>query len=193
MIDYNNIISSLTKNIDLGDEEVNFFISHLSLKKFKKNQFLLHSDSICKFDFFITKGLVKEFYVDDKGKEYILKFAKEEQWTCDYNSYFKGEPSKLNIQALENVEAYSIEVKDTESILNRYPILEKSFREYFLETLTALQLRFLESFSKNINERYSVFLINYSDILHRIPQKLIASYLGVSPEFLSKIKKLNLD
>jgi CRP-like cAMP-binding protein len=189
MIKYQNIIDDLTQNVTLTENEIDYFISHLKPRRFKKNQFLVQEQSKCQTDFFIINGLVKEFFTDINGKDFIFRFVKENDWSSDYGSYLTGQNATLNIQALESVETLSIESSDTQKILSKYPVFEKVFRIYFQSSYSSLQLRLFESISKNAEERYENFLKQYYDISQRIPQHQIAAYLGVSPEFLSKIRQ----
>lgn len=186
---YQNIIENLSKYAHLNKEELNYFTSHLTVRKFKKRQFLVQANDPCQYDYFINKGLVKEYFTDPNGKDFIFRFVQENDWSSDYQSYFNGTFSKLNIEALEHTETFTIDRSDTNKIMEKYPVFEKTFRIYFQNTYSRLQNRLFVIVSKTTEQRYSEFLANYPNLVNRIPQHQIAAYLGVSAEFISKIRQ----
>ncbi len=193
MTNFKNILNSINQYVRLTKDEADFFTSHLILRRFKKRQFLVQADEPCRNDYFIVSGLVKEYFTDISGKDFIFRFVQENDWSADYGSYMTGNNATLNIQALEEVEAFCINYTDTEHIMQTYAIFEKCFRIYFQKAYTALQSRLFDSLSKSVEQRYEEFMQNHFDLSQRIPQHQIAAYLGVSPEFLSKIRQCSLN
>jgi CRP-like cAMP-binding protein len=189
MTDYKNILKSISNFVNLNKDEADFFVSFLKQKRFKKKQFLVQADDPCKFDYFITKGLVKEYMTDFSGKDFILKFVQENDWTSDYDSYFTGKPAQISIEALEEIEVLMISYADIEILMKTYPVFEKCYRIYFQQVYSQLQVRLASSLMQTVEQRYNDFISNHFALSQRIPQHQIALYLGVSPEFLSKIRQ----
>jgi CRP-like cAMP-binding protein len=115
--------------------------------------------------------------------------VQENDWTSDYESYLNGKDATMNIEALEDVEAFQISYPDNEILLKTYPKFEKCYRVYFQKSYSELQQRLFESLTKTVEQRYEDFLERHFDLSQRIPQHQIAAFLGVSPEFLSKIRQ----
>lgn len=189
MIDYSPILRDASQYFEISKEEEAFLISLIQVKKMKKKQFLVQAHEPCKYDYFIVSGLVKEYFTNLKGKEFVIRFVKENDWTSDYESYLEGKNAILNVEAIEDVVAFAISHEDNERLLAAYPNFEKCFRKYLQRAYSALQLRLFETHAKTVKQRYEDFLERHFDLSQRVPQHQIASYLGVSPEFLSKIRQ----
>ena len=189
MVDYSLIIKDASQYFQISKEEEDYLISLIQIKKFKKRQFLIQSNEPCKYDYFLVSGLVKEYFTNLHGKEFVIRFVKENEWTSDYESYLSGKDATLNVEALEDVTAFAISYQDNEKLLETYPNFEKCFRKYLQKAYSSLQYRLFESHTKTVKQRYQDFLERHFELSQRIPQHQIASYLGVTPEFLSKIRQ----
>lgn len=174
--------------IALTQEELNFFHSVLQVKQFKKKTFLLRAGEICEYESYINKGCVKVFYIDENGSEVILHFAIENWWIGDITSFTQRTASNLYMEVLEDSELFMINYADKEKLYEKVPKFERIFRLMIQRTHTSLMNRLISTMSKPAEERYLDFISRYPSIPQRVPQHLIASYLGISPEFLSKIK-----
>lgn len=155
----------------------------------KKKDFLFQQGNVCKYQGFVTKGTFRIYYTDDKSLEHVLYFAFENWWVGDIASFFNQEPSALNAQALQDSEILLIDLPTQEKLLNDIPALEKVFRVITQRNLTVLQKRFLITVSANAEGRYNELLQRCPTIEQMVPQHQIASYLGILPESLSRMKK----
>jgi CRP-like cAMP-binding protein len=173
----------------ITDEEFEYFKNLFIPKKLRKRQYLLQEGDVCKYQAFIVKGLLRSYTVDEKGNEHVLQFASEGWWLADLSSYLNNEPSFLNMDALEDVEILLLSKTSWESAMEKIPALEHYFRIIIQNHLVTTQKRLLESLSETAEEKYNRFIKIYPDCLHRLPQHMIASYLGVSRETLSRIRK----
>ena len=177
------------KLINLTSEEMEQFCKPFVLKKVKKKQFILSEGEICRFEAFVNKGCFKIFYLDTKGIEHILYFAVENWWIGDIDSFTTQTPAQLNIEALEDSEIMLIGKKDKEELYNYLPKVDRLFRIMGQKTFVALQRRMLDSLSKTADKRYLEFITRYPKMVPRLTNLQIAAYLGISHEFLSKIRK----
>jgi CRP/FNR family transcriptional regulator, cyclic AMP receptor protein len=182
----NQYIHSCTQ---LTATQIAFFDSQLVSKKISKKTILLQEGEICNFEAFIVKGCVKTYYIDKNGFEVILTFACENWWVSDISSFQEHKPSKMFIETIEETELLLLTPQSKELILQTIPELERMFRLMVQRHLATYQERLFGNLSLTAEERYEKFLEKYPDLPQRIPQHLIASYLGISPEFLSRIRK----
>ena len=183
------ILANLAQYVNLSENEAGYFLSLLKMRRYKKKQYLVQTYDKTEFDFFLVEGLVKEYITDFEGKDYIIQFVKENEWTTDYDSFLTGKEAKLNIQAIEDVVTYAVNFADLQLLMKTYPIFEKCYRVFFQQAYTSLQLRLVDYHAKTAEQRYIEFLENEFELSQRLPQHQIASYLGVSAEFLSKIRQ----
>ena len=182
LLDYINRIVELTK------EEERILVSLISIRKLLKGQFFLQQGDICKFSGFVISGCTKTFYVDDEGQEHVLMFSVEDWWTSDMGSYIAQKPADFNVQCLEKTVLIQFSYEQQEEMLRNIPKLERFFRIIVERAFVASQKRVVRNLSMSAKDRYLFFRNEYPKIEQRIPQYLIASYLGITKEFLSKIK-----
>ena len=183
LIDYINRIISLT------DEEQSILKSKISVRKYLKGQYLLQQGDVCIFSGFIVSGCTKTFFVDDEGQEHVVMFSIEDWWASDMGSFISQKPADFNVQCLENTELIQLSYENQKSLLEEVPKLERFFRIIIEKAFVASQKRIVRNLSMTAKESYVFFRNQYPLIEQRIPQYLIASYLGITKEFLSKIKK----
>ncbi len=175
--------------IDISDEKLEKYCSAFSLQKIKKKEFLLKEGEICEFEGFVVSGCFKVFHTHHNAAEQILYFGIENWWISDIDSFVNRIPSKLNIQALEDSEILLIPKKEKEKLYAEMPEIERLMRLKFQKSIIALQRRIIDNLSKPSDERYVQFLKDYPQTANRLTNIQIAAYLGVTPEFISRIRK----
>lgn len=182
------LYKNIQEKITLTEDEFNYCKTLFLPKKLRKRQYLLQEGDVCKYQAFVVKGLLRSYTIDEKGNDHILQFASESWWLADLSSYLNNEPSFLNMDALEDVELLLLSKPSWEQAMEKIPALEHYFRIIIQNHLVATQKRLLQSLSETAEEKYNRFLITYPECVPRIPQHMIASYLGVSRETLSRIR-----
>ena len=175
--------------VDISDEKLERYCNAFILRKIKKKDFLLKEGDICEFEGFIVNGCFKVSHTDRNASEQILYFGIENWWISDIDSFINGIPSKLNIQALEDSEILLISKENKERLYQEMPEIERLMRLKFQMSIIALQRRIIDNLSKSSEERYVGFLKDYSKTAHRLTNIQIAAYLGVTPEFISRIRR----
>ncbi len=185
---FSAINSSVSKYVSFTEEEINIFDEALQLKTVPKKTFLLQEGEICRFEAFINKGCIRTYYLDEKGAEVTLQFAVEHWWVSDIASFHEQKPSRMFIETLEDCELLTLNPESKEVLLRKAPCFERMFRLLVQRNLSRLQERIFHTISMNATEKYLDFLAHYPEIPNRVPQHYIASYLGFSPEFLSKVR-----
>ena len=158
-------------------------------KRIKRRQFIHHEGDVCKYANFVVQGCLKMYMVDENTKEHNLQFAIENNWIGDLGSFHSGEPSKLYVEAIENSIILQITKENLYRLYDEYPKFNKIFRIMKENQIVEYQKRILQNISSTGEERYLDFLNHYPDLFNRISNVQIASYLGVTPVFLSMIRK----
>jgi CRP-like cAMP-binding protein len=182
------IIEYISRYVELTDDEVAVFSSFLKITKVKKRQFIVQPGFVCRHKSYVLKGAFRGYLVDNEGKEHTLSFAIEDWWISDYSSLIYQEPATLFVEALEDSILIQIDYEDEQTFLKEIPKLEKFERIITQRSLAFHQKRLLSNFTKTAEERYDEFMSKYSAIAKRVPQYALASYLGFSTEYLSKIR-----
>jgi len=180
---------NITNHISISDNEMEAFCNFFQSKTIKKKHFLLRDGEVCKFEAFVTKGLFRVYHIDSTGFEQVLYFAIENWWITDIDSFTNERPSQLFIEALEDSEVLFISKKDKEYAYENFPKVEKLFRIMTQKTHVALQRRMIDNLSKTADQRYLDFIKKHPQFHQRLSNLQIAAYLGISHEFLSKIRK----
>ncbi|QEM08994.1 Crp/Fnr family transcriptional regulator [Mucilaginibacter rubeus] len=158
-------------------------------KKLRKRQYLLQEGDVWKYNAFITKGLVRFYSVDESGRENIVSFAKENWWTGDRASLLTGEPSKNNIDAIEDTELILITKTNFDRLCQEIPALNDMVNAIINKSFITSQNRIHAAISFTAEQKYLDFVQKYPDLSLRVPQAMIASYLGITPETLSRVRK----
>jgi len=158
-------------------------------KKLRKRQYLLQEGDVWKYNAFITKGLVRFYSVDENGRENIVSFAKENWWTGDRASLLTGEPSKNNIDAIEDTELILITKTNFDRLCQEIPALNDMVNAIINKSFITSQNRIHAAISFTAEQKYLDFVQKYPDLSVRVPQAMIASYLGITPETLSRVRK----
>lgn len=176
------------KGVTLSQKEKDIIFSAFKTVHVKKKEYLLKAGEVCDFEAFVIQGCFKKYCLDDKGDERIIHFSIEDWWIADLESYNTNEPSRTSIQALEDSEILYITKERKEALYEEIPILERIYRRMTQQECAALQRRIINKLSLNATEEYEYFCIRYPTLLQRLTNIQIASYLGISQEFLSKIR-----
>lgn len=182
------LLDYIGKHVSLTSEEEKALLSKVKTRKFLRGQYVVQQGDICKYENFVLAGCLKTFYVDQEGQEHIVMFAIENWWTSDLGSFISQQPADFNVQCLENSEVIQVSFEDLESLYLEIPKLERFFRIIIQKGFAASLKRIVNNFSLPAKERYLRFREQYPQIEQRVPQYLIASYLGMTKEFLSKIR-----
>ena len=185
---YDTFLEYLDRKILLTNDEKELIRSISILKKLRKKQYLLQEGDIWKYHAFITKGCMRMYAVDDKGLEHIIYFGIENWWIGDRESLLSQAPSRLNIDATEDSEVILFTDPNFEMICSKVPAFRDMVHAIISKSLNVKQNRILSGISKTAEEKYMEFIQKYADFAMRIPQAMIASYLGIKPETLSRIR-----
>jgi CRP-like cAMP-binding protein len=185
---FENINKNVSKSAVFSDAELARLDALLQVKHFPKKTYLLQEGEICNFEAYINKGCVRTFYIDENGFEVTLMFSIEDWWIGDIASFYEQRPSNLFIETLEDSELLSFNPVTKEMLLAEIPKFERVFRLMVQRRLAATQNRLINSMAKPAVDKYLDFIQRYPTIPQRVPQHYIASYLGISPEFLSKVR-----
>jgi CRP-like cAMP-binding protein len=179
----------LSKHISLNRDEFDSFTSLLKSTSLKKGEFLIHAGDICKYESFVTRGCLKSYYEDENGFEHILDFCIEGWWADDLFSFFTQTPSQSSIKAIEHTDVLKINKQDLEDVYQKVPKFERFFRLLFQRAYIAQREQINLILSTPAQERYLLFLKKKPYAEKRFSQRDIASYLGITPQFLSALKK----
>lgn len=175
--------------VAITEEEFSYCKTLFVTKKLPKRQYLLQQGDVCKYQAFVEKGILRSYTIDEKNNEHVLQFASEGWWMADLSSYLNDEPSFLNMDAIEDAELLLISKNSWETAMQKIPKLEHYFRIIIQNHLVATQKRLLQSFSETAEEKYLRFLQTFPKCEQRVPLYMIASYLGIKRETLSRLRK----
>jgi CRP-like cAMP-binding protein len=182
------LLKYISDYIALTPEEEQLLDSRVITRKYLKGQYVVQQGDVCRFESFVLSGCLKLFYIDPEGEEHIAMFAIENWWTSDFGSFLTQTPADYNVQCLENTEVLQISYDNLQLLYEEIPKLERFFRIIVQKAYVASQKRVIRSFSLTAKEKYLRFREEYPQIEQRVPQYMVASYLGITKEFLSKIR-----
>lgn len=185
----NKLIDYFSKILPLNNDEIAAVKLLFKERRIKRRQFILQEGDVCKLNTFVIAGCFRMFFVDENGKEHNIQFAIENWWIGDLGSFHSENPSKLYIEALENSTVLQIKKKDQISLFVNQPKFNLIFRVFTENALVGSQRRVLQNISSTAEERYVDFINRYPLLANRVSNVQIASFIGVTPEFLSKLKK----
>ena len=183
------LLSNISRHISLTTEEIVFFTSLLNSKSIETGAYLLREGDVCRYSTFITKGCLKTYYADENGVEHIVDFLVEEWWADDLYSFFTETAATSNIKAIENTDVLQISKNNLELLYQKIPKFERFFRILFQNAYISQRDQINLILSAPAEERYILFLKKKTYAEKRFSQKDIASYLGITPQFLSTLKK----
>ncbi len=188
-VPYEALRSHFSKRIDLTHQEFESIRALFVPRKVKKRQFLLHEGEVCRFVAFVTKGCLRSYTIDDRGEEHIVQFAIEDWWIEDIRSFQTGTPTTYNIDALEDSEVLLIDKPSADKLFTLGPKIEHFFNFLSQNAMAALERRITTFLSMSAEEKYLDLLKTYPNLVQRISSRHISSYLGITPESLSRIRK----
>jgi CRP-like cAMP-binding protein len=182
------ILQNIARHVTLTPEEQHLFLSKTEVQNYKAKTMLLNSGEICKYSYFVNSGLLRSFNINDHIVEHVLSFACEGWWIGDIYSLLSQKPGNLFIEVLEEAEVVLLSKANQEALYREIPKLERFFRIITENSLVAHQERLMDNLSLSADERFEKFCKKYPSLIQKVPQKHIASYIGVTPEFFSKMK-----
>src|SRR5687767_11907414 len=186
---FEKLIEGIGQKVALSSTELETLKSFFIPKKIRKRQYILNAGDVCQYITLVEKGLLRSFTVDDDGHEHVVQFASEGWWISDVGSFVSGKDALYNIEALEDSELLHLTRQGMEELLIQLPVMERFFRLLMQNNIIALQRRVVAYMSLSAEEKYLKLMEVAPDILNRASQQHIASYLSVTPETLSRIRK----
>jgi CRP-like cAMP-binding protein len=185
---YDLILQNIAKHITLTTAETNHFISLLKLEAIKKKTILLREGQLCNNIYYVSSGILRAYHLDKDGKEATIMFALSDWWITDMFCFVNQQPAMLFIEAVENSTIVALQKKDLDNLFVEVPRFERFFRIIMQNAYIREQVRVIQNLSLSAEERYQHFLNKYPQIVKQVTQKQIASYLGITPEFLSSVR-----
>lgn len=185
---YPEILAHIKRYVQLQPREEQLVCNMLELKKYKKKEFLLEPGKLCPGNYFVLKGCVRQYFVNNKLNEQIVAFGLENWWIADQDSLLNKQPSTCYIQTVEACEVLLLTEKNRIALFEQVPAMESYFRIMMQKAFVAAQRRIGFIFNMNDEERYRHFSKLYPDFMQRVPQYMLASYLGFTPQFLSRLR-----
>lgn len=186
---YSQINESISRYVSFSKEELDIFNALLEYKTVPKKTIMLHEGEMCNFEAFVVKGCVRKYYIDENGFEVIIQFAIENAWVGDISfSMYENKGSNIYIETLEDSEFLIFSPETKEELFEKAPRFERAFRILLQRHLAVTQNRLFNTIAKSATEKYLEFIEHYPTLPQRVAQHYIASYLGISAEFLSKIR-----
>ena len=177
----------IEKRVPLTDDEFAFVLAHFTLKKYKKHQFLIQEGEPVRYSYFVVSGLLKLVYTDELGRQHIVSFAMEDWWETDFQAYFTQTRATMSLDCLEDTEVFCLSLENYHTLCDGLPTFERFFLQLTIAGSIAAQRRILSLLTTQAKERYEQLLKQYPTLIQRIPKTLLASYLGVSRETLSRL------
>ncbi|HEX5001712.1 MAG TPA: Crp/Fnr family transcriptional regulator [Bacteroidia bacterium] len=183
------LINYFENYLPFTEKEKSVVEEYFKERRIKRRQFILHEGDVCRHTTFVIEGCFRTYMMDEKGKEHNLQFAIENWWIGDIGSFHSEKPSRLFIEAIENAVILQCKKEDLLKLFEDYPKFNRIFRVLAENAMVSLQNRILQNISSTAEERYIDFVERFPHFINRISNVQIASYLGVTPEFLSAIRK----
>jgi CRP-like cAMP-binding protein len=183
------LLTNLAMHLTLSAEETQSVVMALRPRRLRRRQFVVQAGDVCQFESFVVRGCLRAFYTDTNGFEHNVLFAIEGWWIADLASFLTQTPATLDVEVLEDCELLQLDRAALEGLYERVPKLERYFRLILQNAFIAQQQRILAGISAPAEARYRAFRAKYPQLEQRLPQRHIASYLGITPEFLSKVRK----
>ena len=187
--EFKGILENIEKYVTLTEGETKKLVSIIQISKIKKRQFIDQPNYVCRYRNYVVKGAFRSYFIDNEGKEHTVQIALEDWFVSDFYSYITQTPATLFVEALEDSVILQMTYDDIERLCKEIQALSEYFRITTERAFAFSRKRALSNLSLTAEERYLEFLRRYPNMVKRVPQKIIASYLGFTPEFLSKIRK----
>ncbi len=184
-----NLIQDIRKHISLTDSDIATLSRYIEQKSYKKKEYVLQENGFCRHLFFVEKGCLRMYFINDKAVEQIVQFAIDSWWISDLKSFNNSAPSDYYIQTIENSKITSISIEKLDHLLNELPKLERYFRIIMQKGFAAAQLKSKLMYEMSKENFYNHFCSSFPEFVQRVPQYMIASYLGLTPEYVSELRK----
>lgn len=182
------LIKYFNNLIPLNNEEIELVSTYFKPRLYRKRQYVLQEGDVCNHFNFVVRGCLRMYKVDDKGNIHIIQFASENWWLTDIGSFHERKPSELNIDALEDTMVLQISYDNLIALYTQVAKFDRIFRVLIENSFVTLQNRLLKNISSTAEDRYNSFIEVYPHLSNRLPQTQIASFLGITPEFLSRLR-----
>jgi CRP-like cAMP-binding protein len=186
---FENLIECIKEKVDLNENDIEILKPFFIPKKVRKRQYVLNAGDVCQYITFVDKGMLRSFTIDSEGNEHVVQFAIEGWWVSDVGSFVSGEEALYNIEALEDCELLHLKKPGMDELLMKVPLMERFFRILMQNNVVALQRRAVAYMSLSAEEKYLKLMEVAPDIMQRASQQHIASYLSITPETLSRVRK----
>lgn len=186
---YTHLLAHISKHVALDADERALVTTFFEPRQLKRKALLLEQGQVSTYEAYVNKGCLRAFYTDDKGEEHLIRFAVEDWWMGELSSFHTQTPSLYTIEALEDCHLLLYTRPGKDALLDRLPKLEKFFRLLYQTSTMALQRRIIHHVSQTAEERYTEFTAMYPRLDQRLPQYMVASYLGITPQYLSQIRR----
>ena len=186
---YPGFIAHIRRYVDISNDEVLILEKYLQPMELKRREYLLREGDVCSSNYFVEKGCLRMFFNNDKMVEQTTQFAIEDWWLSDYFSFARQTPSEYAIQAVEKSVVVAIDYQSQDKLFSEVPQMERYFRIMMQRALSASQLRVKMIYQLSKEEMYRHFNRSYPQFFQRVPQYMIASYLGLTPEYMSELRK----
>lgn len=182
------LIDNILKHVALSPQEQEHFLSKTEIRHYKAKTILLNDGEVCKYSYFVNSGVLRSFNINDHIVEHVMSFACQGWWISDMYSLISQKPGNLFIEVIEDAEVILLSKENQEQLYHDIPKLERFFRILTENALVANQQRIMDNLSLSAEERFEKFSKKHPSLIQQVPQKQIASYIGVTPEFFSKMK-----
>ncbi|WP_295222628.1 Crp/Fnr family transcriptional regulator [uncultured Chryseobacterium sp.] len=192
MDSFQPLIEHISKKISLTEDEMKEFISYFKVTKIKKRQFIIQPDFVPKYRNYVVKGAFRAYVVADESEEHTVQFAIEDWWISDYNGYIFQQPASMFVMALEDSIILQIDYASEQDLKTANPKFETFFRKMAEGSVAAMQRRLISNLTKTAEERYEEFEQKYPSIAQRVPQYVLASFLGMTTQYLSKLRNIRV-
>jgi len=189
-MDYQPLKEHILKKVNLPEAELEQFVSFFQQKKIKKRQFIIQPEFVAKYRSYVLQGALIGYVVDDEGQEHIIQLAVEDWWISDYNSYIFQQPATMFVMAIEDSVVLQLDFKDEQILKTMHHSYETFFRTMAENSMAHMQKRVISNLTKNAEERFREFEAKYPKMSQRFPQYVLASFLGMTTQYLSKLRNL---
>lgn len=188
-MDFKAILENISNHVSLDKKEIDLFTSLLTVKEVSKKKFLLQEGKSCSSIHYVHSGILRAYCYDKEIHERVIMFAVQDWWITDIHGFATGKPAIVNIEAIEDSVVLELQKEDLDQLYSKVPKFERVFRILMQNSYIREQLRTTQNLTLTAEERYVNFVAKYPNVYQRVPLKQIASYLGITPEFLSVIRK----
>ena len=192
MDSFQPLIDHVSKKISLTGDEMNEFVSHFKVTRIKKRQFIIQPDFIPKYRNYVVQGAFRAYVIAEEGEEHTVQFAIEDWWISDYNAYILQQPASMFVMALEDSIILQIDYESEQHLKAASHQYETFFRIMAESSVAAMQRRIISNLTKTAEERYREFEEKYPSIARRVPQYALASFLGMTTQYLSKLRNIRV-